>query len=64
MADFYRSVIEQLRMAQFELEKGGKGSHEKWRSVQNGKLVIVPRPLRKKHTANGVLKSAGLKKMF
>ena len=64
MADFYRTVIEQLRMAQFELEKGGKGSHEKWRNRQTGRLVIVPRNLKKRHTANAILKSAGLNKMF
>lgn len=64
MADFYRVLIEQLRMAHFELEKGGKGSHEKWRNAETGKLVIVPRNLKKRHTANGILKSAGLKKIF
>ena len=64
MADFYRTLVEQLRMAGFKPEKGGKGSHEKWRNSETGKLLIVPRNLKKRHTANAILKSAGLNKIF
>ena len=42
---------------------GGKGSHEKWRSPVNGRVFIVPRS-KSRHTANEVLKQAGLPKAF
>jgi hypothetical protein len=47
------------------LEKtdGGKGRHEKWVNQTTGIVVIVPRS-KSRHTANEVLKQAGLKKAF
>lgn len=42
---------------------GGKGSHEKWCSPLNGRTFTVPRS-KSRHTANEVLKQAGLKKAF
>jgi predicted RNA binding protein YcfA (HicA-like mRNA interferase family) len=42
---------------------GGKGSHEKWRSPITGRNFIVPRS-KSRHTANEVLKQAGLPKAF
>ena len=35
------------------------GSHEMWRN-ESGKKVSVPRKIVKRHTANGVLKDAGV----
>ncbi len=35
-----------------------KGSHEKWVNA-DGRTLIVPRHLRSRHTANGILKDAG-----
>ncbi|MGZ8362816.1 MAG: type II toxin-antitoxin system HicA family toxin [Caulobacteraceae bacterium] len=52
-----------LRAAGFQLEKGGKGSHEKWRHPGRGVTVTVPRT-KNRHTANKVLKQAGLPKAF
>lgn len=42
---------------------GGKGSHEKWRSPINGRIVTVPRS-KSRHTANEVLKQLGIGKQF
>ena len=42
---------------------GGKGSHEKWIVPQSRRVVIVPRS-KSRHTANEVLKQAGLPKAF
>ncbi|MFD1340811.1 type II toxin-antitoxin system HicA family toxin [Litorisediminicola beolgyonensis] len=63
MASLYRRVSEQLRIAGFQKIAGGKGSHEKWRHEYSGRLVIVPRNLKSRHTADGILKSAGLEKL-
>ncbi|MEM9032307.1 MAG: type II toxin-antitoxin system HicA family toxin [Pseudomonadota bacterium] len=62
--DYYRQVIERLRSAGFQFVGQAKGSHEKWRNDQTARLVIVPRNLKSRHTANAILKSAGLEKAF
>ena len=56
---FYKIVIDELIRLGFERVKGGKGSHEKWRSVLTREVLIVPRNLKSRHTANGVLKDSG-----
>jgi predicted RNA binding protein YcfA (HicA-like mRNA interferase family) len=61
--DFYREVTRILRDAGWTQTDGGKGSHEKWRHAISGKTVIVPRS-RSRHTANEVLRQAGLPKAF
>ena len=43
----------------FYKEKGGKGSHEKWCHGSSGRKLIVPRNLKVRATANGILKDAG-----
>jgi predicted RNA binding protein YcfA (HicA-like mRNA interferase family) len=52
-----------LKQAGWRLEQGGKGSHEKWRSQDGMRIVIVPRS-KSRHTAHEVLKQAGLPKAF
>jgi predicted RNA binding protein YcfA (HicA-like mRNA interferase family) len=42
---------------------GGKGSHEKWRQEETGRTLIVPHT-KSRHTANEILKDAGLPKAF
>ncbi|MGB3141398.1 MAG: type II toxin-antitoxin system HicA family toxin [Aestuariivirga sp.] len=42
----------------------GKGSHEIWFSPISNRTFTVPRNTQKPHTANGILKDAGLKKAF
>lgn len=61
--DFYPNLAKLLRAAGCERMDGGKGSHEKWRSPINGATFIVPRS-KSRHTANEVLKQAGLPKAF
>jgi len=61
--DFYRDFTHLLREAGWTLADGGKGSHEKWRHPVTGKTVIVPRS-KSRHTANEVLRQAGLPKAF
>lgn len=42
---FYKTVTDELMRLGFERVRGGKGSHEKWRSVLAHEGLIVPRNL-------------------
>jgi HicA toxin of bacterial toxin-antitoxin, len=42
----------------------GKGDHEMWFSPVSGRLFVVDRGVLSRHTANGILKDAGLPKAF
>jgi predicted RNA binding protein YcfA (HicA-like mRNA interferase family) len=42
----------------------GKGDHEIWHNPKTGRKVTVDNSLRSRHTANAVLKQAGLPKTF
>jgi predicted RNA binding protein YcfA (HicA-like mRNA interferase family) len=46
------------------LVRSGKGSHEIWFSPISERHVTVPRSTKSRHTANEVLKEAGLPKSF
>lgn len=64
MADFYRELITLLREHGFRLARTGKGSHEIWFNPDTKRSVTVPRSTKSRHTANDVLKQAGLEKKF
>ena len=64
MADFYRELVAILRANGFILFRSGKGSHEIWFNPVTKKTVTVPRTTKSRHTANDVLKQAGLEKKF
>jgi len=61
--DFYADLVKLLLAAGCERLPGGKGSHEKWSSPVNNRIFSVPRS-KSRHTANEVLKQAGLPKAF
>ncbi|ATQ41290.1 type II toxin-antitoxin system HicA family toxin [Caulobacter mirabilis] len=61
--DFYPDLARLLAAAGWSRVPGGKGSHEKWRHDGSGRTLIVPR-MKSRHTANGILKDAGLPKAF
>ena len=61
--DFYLDIVRLLRAAGFSQIPGGKGSHEKWANRATGLTVVVPKA-KSRHTANEVLKQAGLPKAF
>ena len=44
--------------------RAGKGDHEIWRSPITGQNFPVDNTIKSRHTANGVLKQAGLPKAF
>jgi hypothetical protein len=46
------------------LERQGKGDHEIWYSPISEHRFVVDGTIRSRHTANAVLKQAGLPKLF
>ena len=63
MKGFRKSVIDKLREAGCYLVRQGK-EHEVWNSPVSGRNLAVPRKIMSRHTANKVLKDAGLPKAF
>ncbi|MEA2904030.1 MAG: hypothetical protein QOG83_1120 [Alphaproteobacteria bacterium] len=64
MADLYRDLAAILRANGCHLVRTGKGTHEIWYSPVSRRHVTVPRSTKSRHTANDVLKQAGLPKAF
>ena len=64
MADFYRELVSILRNNGWEMLRSGKGSHEIWFNSVSKHSVTVPRSTKSRHTANDVLKQAGIEKKF
>jgi predicted RNA binding protein YcfA (HicA-like mRNA interferase family) len=56
---FYKTVRAIISELGYEYLTNAKGSHEKWRSPKTGKILLVPRNLQSRHTANAILKDAG-----
>lgn len=61
--DFYPEPTAILFAAGWRRVASGEGSHEKWRHPDKPQAVIVPRS-KSRHTANEILKQAGLPKAF
>jgi hypothetical protein len=64
MGDFAPDLKKVLRDAGCRFERAGKGDHEIWYSPASGKRFPVDSKIKSRHTANGVLKQAGLAKKF
>jgi hypothetical protein len=64
MADIYPRLAEILVAAGCHRLRAGKGSHEIWFSPTSSTKFSVPRTTKSRHTANEVLKQAGLPKAF
>jgi predicted RNA binding protein YcfA (HicA-like mRNA interferase family) len=60
---FYRVVAKELKALGYAYADHAKGSHEKWKA-EGRDILIVPRNLDNRHTANGILKKAGSTKKF
>ena len=63
-SNLYPELARLLRDAGCRLVRQGKGSHEIWESPASGRRFTVPRNTVMVHTANKVLKDAGLPKGF
>ena len=63
MKDFGKPVRHRLTNADCYFLRHGKGDHDIWTTPQ-GKRIVVPVQIKSRHTANGILKEAGLSKAF
>jgi hypothetical protein len=61
---FDRPLRELLANAGCVLVRQGRGSHEIWRSPITGRNFPVPVGIASRHTANAILRQAGLPKGF
>jgi predicted RNA binding protein YcfA (HicA-like mRNA interferase family) len=59
-----RALRDLLRAAGCTFVRQGKGSHEIWRSPITGRNFPVPIGIASRHTANAILRQAGLPKAF
>jgi len=64
MVDFTPALKKLLRRSGCYFERQGKGDHEIWFSPITEIRFPVDDKIKSRHTANGVLKQAGLPKRF
>jgi hypothetical protein len=64
LADFATDLKRILRENGCRFERPGKGDHEIWFSPMTGRRFPVDSRIKSRHTANAVLKQAGLPKRF
>jgi hypothetical protein len=64
MAGFTRELKRILTEAGCSRVRSGKGDHEIWFSPHSQQNFPVDADIKSRHTANGVLKQAGLAKAF
>jgi len=64
MGDFAPDLRKLLRDAGCFRVRRGKGDHEIWFSPVTERNFVVDSKILSRHTANGVLKQAGLRKHF
>lgn len=64
MTDYTPALKKLLRQQGYAFWRSGRGDHEVWRNDETGRKVIVDDAIKSRHTANGILKQAGLPKAF
>ena len=64
MASFYRDLTKILSDNGYAFFRSGKGDHEIWLNKETGKKATVDAGITSWHTANEILKKAGLPKAF
>ncbi|MCL2773456.1 MAG: type II toxin-antitoxin system HicA family toxin [Oscillospiraceae bacterium] len=60
MADYTKQVLDLLSAHGCYFLRRGKGSHKMWYSPINGRAFTVVDKIENRHTANGILKDAGV----
>ena len=64
MKGYGKAVREKLKTAGWLFHHHGKGDHDVWYNPKTGQKVTVPWKIESRHTANGILKDAGLAKAW
>jgi len=59
-SNFYPEIRRLLEGAGCVFVRHGKGSHDIWRSPITNRTFTLPRNCKRRHTANAVLKDAGV----
>jgi hypothetical protein len=62
MADYGKRVRKELRAADCHLVRQGRGDHEIWYSPRSDLKITVDSKIKSRHTANAILKRAGVDK--
>jgi predicted RNA binding protein YcfA (HicA-like mRNA interferase family) len=62
--DYGKAVREVLKDNGCKFLRHGRGDHDVWRSPHAAKPFTVPVTIKSRHTANKILKDAGLPKGF
>lgn len=57
---FYRKIVEALKEAGCTFQRQGKGDHEIWYSPITDRTFTVDQGSLSRHTANAVMKQAGI----
>jgi predicted RNA binding protein YcfA (HicA-like mRNA interferase family) len=64
MPDYGPAVRKILKENGCWFHRQGRGDHEIWRSPNSQRPFTVDSKIKSRHTANGILKEAGLPKAF
>ena len=64
MADYSTEIKRLLKQRGCSFERQGRGDHEIWYSPITKRRFPVDSKILSRHTANGILKQAGLPKAF
>ena len=64
MADYTKLVQNKLSDHGWSFYRHGKGSHDIWIKLATNETVSVSTNIKSKHTANGILKKAGINQKF
>ena len=60
MHDYSIKIKDILSKYGWTFNRHGKGSHDMWTSPDNKNMVAIPKGIKSRHTANDVLKRAGI----
>ena len=64
MAEYEKKVRDVLKQHGCSFVRHGKGDHDIWYSPINGANIAVDGKIKSRHTANAVLKEAGISYKF
>lgn len=64
MPTYEKEVREYLKLAGCQFVRHGKGDHDIWYSPISNRNITVDSKIKSRHTANEVLKQAGIGKKF
>ena len=64
MAEYEKKVRDMLKDSGCSFVRHGKGDHDIWHSPITGKNFPVDSKIKSRHTANGIMKDAGIDHKF